>query len=31
MNGENVDLNSVEGDRQIPLSRAAAGWWGMGR
>ncbi|PUU80838.1 hypothetical protein B9Z19DRAFT_1191571 [Tuber borchii] len=31
MNGENVDLNSVEGDRQIPLSWAAAGWWGMGR
>ena len=29
MNGENVGLNSVEGDRQITLSRAAAGWWGM--
>ena len=31
MNGENVDRNSVEGDRQIPLSRVTAGWWGMGR
>jgi len=26
LNGANIDLNHVKGDRLIPFSRAAAGW-----